>query len=369
MDFAEQLYALSSKAQKQKDHLQTEEAAKNALVMPFINLLGYDVFNPLEVVPEFTADIGVKKGEKVDYAIMKDGSPIILIECKSCDSPLVQENSSQLYRYFSSVSEVRIAILTDGLRYLFFSDLENRNVLDPRPFMEFNLLAIDEALVPELKKLSKPRFDLESALFAASELKYTREIKKVLDAEIESPSDDFIRFFTSRVYTGRFTPAVREQFIDIVKRAVTHFINDKINARLKSAMSADPGTAIPSTPVEVTPSLQEDEGDHDDESAKSKIVTTPEETEGYLIVKSILRETCDVDRVAARDTQSYFGILLDDNNRKPICRLRFNTKQKYLGIITADKSEDKHPIDSLNDIYKHASALQEAVKMYDNENA
>ena len=114
MDFIEQLHALSAKVQKQKDTIQTEEATKNAFILPFISALGYDVFDPCEVVPEFTADVGIKKGEKADYAIFHDGKVIVLLECKKCGTDLSSCHASQLYRYFS-VTEARIAILCDGI--------------------------------------------------------------------------------------------------------------------------------------------------------------------------------------------------------------------------------------------------------------
>ena len=114
MDFIEAIQSLATTAAKRLEHLQTEEATKNALVMPFINILGYNVFDPTEVIPEFSADVGVKKGEKVDYAIIKDGRVIMLVECKASGVDLDQAHASQLFRYFS-VTEARIAVLTNGV--------------------------------------------------------------------------------------------------------------------------------------------------------------------------------------------------------------------------------------------------------------
>lgn len=79
MDLADCVQEIASRAAKQIEHITTEEATKNAFVMPLVNALGYNVFDPTEVVPEFTADIGTKKSEKVDYAIMRDGEPSILM--------------------------------------------------------------------------------------------------------------------------------------------------------------------------------------------------------------------------------------------------------------------------------------------------
>src|SRR5690348_4895174 len=235
MDFIELLQNISSKIIKQKNFINTEEATKNAFVMPFISALGYDVFDPAEVVPEFIADVGIKKGEKVDYAVKHDGKIVMLFECKCCNASLDESHASQLYRYFS-VTEARIAVLTDGIIYRFYTDIEESNKMDPKPFMEFNMLDIQEPLVVELKRLTKQAFNLEDILTVAGELKYTREIKRILNEELNSPSEDFVKFFASQVYSGKLTAGVRVQFAGITKRAFAQFINEHITERLRSAM-------------------------------------------------------------------------------------------------------------------------------------
>lgn len=77
-DFTDRIRDLAAQVRIQLPNIQTEEATKNALIMPFITALGYNVFNPTEVTPELHADVGLKKGEKVDYAILVDGKPAIL---------------------------------------------------------------------------------------------------------------------------------------------------------------------------------------------------------------------------------------------------------------------------------------------------
>ncbi|MCF8111813.1 MAG: type I restriction enzyme HsdR N-terminal domain-containing protein [Desulfobacteraceae bacterium] len=358
MSFSEKIQSLASQLIKQVEHIQTEEATKSALVMPFINALGYNVFDPTEVVPEYTADVGVKKGEKVDYAVLKDGMPIMLFECKWCGSNLDDVHASQLYRYFS-VTDARIGVLTNGINYRFYSDLDAANKMDSKPFLELSLASLNEPLIAELEKLTKPSFDLEEVISTASDLKYTKEIKKILADEYASPSDDFVRLLASQVYSGKLTQSVRKQFAETVKTAFNQFITDKINDRLKYAMekeTASAGTAQEeSQPAEEKPS--ED---------KKTPVTTAEEMEGFHIVKAILRETVDPSRIAPRDTLSYFGILLDDNNRQPICRLYFNREtRKYLALIDENKNEEKVLIEDLNDIYQYCDRLKETVKIYD----
>ena len=227
MDFIETLQALSAKIQKQKDLIQTEEGTKNAFVLPFLSALGYEIFDPMEVVPEFTADadlLGTKKGEKVDYAIMRDGKVIMLFECKAAHTNLDDEHASQLFRYFS-VTETRIAVLTDGIIYRFYSDIEQPHKMDAKPFMEFNMLDIQEYLVPELKRLTKPAFNIDEIVLVAGEMKYSREIKRILGEELGAPTEDFVRFFARRVYNRALTQSVRELFTTITKKAFAQFIN------------------------------------------------------------------------------------------------------------------------------------------------
>jgi len=363
MEFEERLAALATKVQNQREAIQTEEATKNAFVMPFIStILGYDVFNPLEVVPEFTADVGVKRGEKVDYAIMRDGEVQILIECKKSTEPLKIEHASQLFRYFS-VTNARIAVLTNGEVYNFYTDLDAPNKMDDRPFLVLDLADIDETLLPELSKLTKDVFDLDSVISAAEELKYVGSIKRAIAAQFREPEEDFVRLFTTRVYDGRFTQEARTQFTTLVAKASKQFLNEQVNDRLKTALGASYSAPVGAeAPAEAMTSAAAAEDDLDRDT---EIETTLEELEGYQIVKAIACSEVKPDRIAHRDQKSYFAVLLDDNNRKPIARLWFNgKKQKYLGLFDEHKIETKHPIENLDDIYLHAAAIREATQRF-----
>ena len=356
MEFSEKVSALSAKVQNQRETTQTEEAAKNAFVMPFIaTVFGYDVFDPREVVPEFTADVGVKKGEKVDYAIMRDNEVQMLIECKKSSGKLTVENASQLYRYFS-VTNARIAILTNGVEYQFFTDLEAPNRMDSKPFMVLDLSDVDESLLPELRKLTKDSFDLNSVIDAAEKLKYIGAIKRTLAEQFQEPEDEWVKFFAGRVYDGSFTKRAREQFTPLVQEAAAAFLDDQVNIRLKKALES----TRPHTEVETVGS---EEIAEEDLERGTGIETTLEELEGYQIVKAIACSEVKPQRITDRDSKSYFAILLDDNNRKPIARLHFNAKKrKYLGTFDAEKNETRHLVESLDEIYAHADKIREAVR-------
>ncbi len=360
MEIIEQLNSLAVKIKQQSLLIQTEEATKNAFVMPFINkILGYDVFDPTEVVPEFICDVGTKKGEKIDYAIFKGGEIQILVECKKIGEPLNVNHASQLFRYFH-VTNARISILTNGQVYKFFTDLDAPNKMDEKPFLELDILDIDENIVPELLKLTKSAFDVESIVNAAGELKYVSQIKKIFLAQFTNPEEDFVKFFASRVYDGILTQKVREQFNILTRKAAVQLLNDQVNERLKSALSGTVQNA-PAKDVEEDLEVQIATANPPE---LDQIVTTEEELEGFHIVKSIIRTVVDIKRITQRDTKSYFGILIDDNNRKPICRLHFNRSQLYIGLFDADKTETRHPIESLDDIYQFSEQLNTTAQSY-----
>ncbi|WP_407218095.1 type I restriction endonuclease [Enterobacter hormaechei] len=357
MEFTERLNALSTKIRQQIEVINTEEATKTAFVMPFIhNVLGYDVFDPSEVTPEFVCDIGTKKGEKIDYAIMKNNDVQILIECKKIGESLHINHASQLFRYFH-VTNARISILTNGQIYRFYTDLDAPNKMDEKPFLEVDLLDIDENVIPELKKLTKSSFDLESIINAAGELKYVSQIKRILHTQLNNPEDDFVKFFASRVYDGMLTQKVRESFQNLTKKAASQYINDQVNERLKSAI-----TGI--TPAVVEAPTETQQSEDDEQKDESEIITTLEELEGFHIVKAITRAVLKAPRITHRDTKSYCGILVDDNNRKPLCRLHFNRTQKYIGLFDLEKNETRHPISTVDDIYSFADILKATAALY-----
>lgn len=360
MDFKDQIKQLAERVSRLKDSIQTEEATKNAFIMPFINVLGYDVFNPFEVVPEFISDIGTKKGEKVDYAIMREvpgglPEPCLLIECKHWKQALTLHDN-QLLRYFH-VTKARFGILTNGIVYRFYTDLVAANKMDEQPFLEIDLLDLKESQIEELKKFSKPYFDVDQILSTASELKYTSALKTILAQEFTNPSEYFVKFLAKGIYEGVLTAKMVDYFTGIVKKSIAQTISEQITDRLKTALVAEELSLPPTTPtVEAPPPVADKTG--------PVVVTTAEELEGFYIVRAILRPQVPADRIVHRDAQSYFAILLDDNNRKPICRLNFNGQKKFITLFDEAKKETRHELNSLDDIFSHSEALTKTLSSY-----
>lgn len=363
MDFPARLTSLSQKIGQVSDSLGTEEATKTALVMPFLHsVLGYDVFDPSEVIPEFTADIGTKKGEKVDYALVKDGEVRVLVECKKYGEKLTSKHTGQLFRYFS-VSDARLAILTNGSEYEFYTDLDAPNKMDEKPFLTLDLADIDDRVVPEIRKFTKTSFDVDSVVDAAGELKYLSQIRKILEQQLSAPDEDFVQFFSSRVQAGSQTAAVRSRLPDLITKALKQFLNDSSTDRLKSASGPEVRAAacadVPVQGTSAAPTLEIDSG------SDPKVVATDEELEGLGIVKAILEQKLDVSRIKGVDRERYFVIFLDDNIRQPLCRLRFKGGTKKLDIRDSGKWEKRHPIESVKDIFGFEDQLLATASHYE----
>jgi hypothetical protein len=358
MDFKDAIKQLSERIENLRDNLHTEEATKNALIMPFLNILGYDVFNPLEIVPEFTCDIGTKKGEKIDYAIMKDGDPIMLVECKHWEKDL-NLHDNQLLRYYH-VSKAKFGILTNGIIYRFYTDLDKVNVMDEKPFLDVNLLDIKDAQVEELKKFHKSYFNIDVILSSASELKYMGELRAIISKEFTTPSPDFVKFFTKQVYNGVITSKVSGQFVSLVKRSIASYINDTISDRLQAVIKEEDTQTQPHQETD----MQSDELKSED-LKKAKIVTTDEEIESFYIIKSILRGIIPASRITFRDAQTYFSVFIDDNNRRPVCRLYLDSPtNKRLAFLDETKKEHVNKISSIDDIYNYSEQLISAVEKF-----
>lgn len=344
MSIEQTLRVLSDRVRQQSSSMVTEEAVKTAVVLPFLQSLGYDVFNPAEVIPEFTADAVGKKGEKVDYAICVDDEIRILVECKPITTQLDKNHLAQLYRYFS-VTNAKFAILTNGRTFQFHTDLEETNKLDTRPFLSFELSDIQTHLLAELRKFEKSGFDIDGILATAERLKYTSALKNEINKLIEQPSEEFVRLVATGVHEGRFTASVIEQFTGLIRTAFREVIRESVHSRLSSALADTEAVAEPAVVEE--PEIQ----------------TTDEEREGHLIIKAIVRDVLKPARVTLRDQKSYCSILIDNNNRRPLARLHFNRAAKYISLFDGEK-EEKLPLISLDHIYDFSDRLKATAARY-----
>lgn len=356
MDLKDNIEELVKKIEKYKERISNEEMTKTAFILPFFEMLGYDTRNPFEFHAEFTADIADAKGEKVDYAILIDDIPRILIECKDCNNSL-DNCDKQLTRYFN-VTPAKIGILTNGIIYKFYTDLEKPNMMDEKPFLEINLLNIKDYQITELKKFARNSFDIDNILNSAEELKYSNAIKKLLKMEFEKPSENFKTFILNEVYDGVKTQKVKDRFTDTIIKSINEFVNDIVRNKLEGALEGNQRKE--------SKEIVEEEIIKQDEN---KIITTEEEIEAFSIIKSLIRSEFDIERVGYKDTQSYLGIILDNKVSKWICRLYFNGPIKYIRFpeLNDDGIKIKGPkisLGSLNELFNYKEEILKSIKLY-----
>jgi hypothetical protein len=358
MDFIDTLKQFSAKVDTLKSSLQTEEATKTALIMPFFaQVLGYDVFNPLEFCPEYIADVGSKKGEKVDYAILFDGKPVIIIEAKWSgieDELRLDKHGDQLFRYFGTEVATRFGILTNGIIYKFYTDLKDKNVMDLTPFLEINLLNLRDSVVPELKLFCKSYFNSDEVFNHASKLRYSNEIRQYFTSQLAEPSDDFVRLMISSAYSGKKTKDTLDDFRPLVKSTLKAYIDEVIRDKMLQSLNNSTADKTEEPKAEVVP---------EPIPAESKVVTTEEEIEAFYIIKAILSENIDVNKITYKDTQSYFAVLYAGMPTKWICRVRLGNK-RFISFPNEQKEEVYTEIASVQDIYGMKEQLTQSAKRF-----
>lgn len=344
MDLETSVAELANKLREHREILQTEEAAKTTLVLPFLRALGYDIFNPSEVKPEFTCDVGTKKGEKVDYALCVGGEVQMLVECKPVSSELSLKHANQLYRYFAATN-ARISLLTNGVVYQFYTDSDKANMMDDKPFLTFDLESYRKGDLAHLATFQRTDFDLDRIVRQAGNLKLQSQVSTLLRQEFADPSDELIRLIASQIHDGRLTEQVKDRYKSAIGNAISSLIRDGVNERLESAMRGEPDTSVEESDV-----------------PEGAVITTQAEIDGFNIVRAIASAEVNPERVIMRDAKSYCAILLDDNNRRTIARLHFNSPtSRYVGLFEG-KTENRVPVAGPVDIYQHSNDILARIK-------
>jgi len=348
-----EIEALAERSKHAQRHALTEEATKTAVILPLIRALGFDIFNLNEVVPEYVADVGVKKGEKVDFALKIDGEIVMLVEAKPVATNLGKEQYTQLSRYFHA-TEARVAILTNGREVWFFSDTASPNIMDRKPFFVFDIQKHDTSRIEKLAKFQKDVFDKDSILSTATDLRYQRDAVTFFKKQFDEPDEDFVRSVARQIHDGSVGKNVMDRITPAIQSALDQIVKDRIEERL--GVTFQSGTPVPEQPVA-------DTGAGDDSG--TGIVTTDEEIEAFRIVRAIGARMVPVDRITMKDAKSYCAIFFEGNNRKPICRLYFNSKaNRKIGLFGPDKTETKVSVDGPDGLYKFQEEILAVISHY-----
>ncbi len=345
MEIGEAVNNVAKRVLEQVPYVQSEEATKLAMINPFIReVLDYDTTDLTQVQPEFTADIGIKQGEKVDYALMHDGEPMILIEAKVTGTPLDKTEPSHLFRYFAALDTARFGIYTDGLRYLFYTDIDKPNLMDTKPFLVLDLNEVKPEVVEQVGRFVRTEFDAEAIRDSADGLKYVEALQKVIDREFHNPSDEFVRFLMSDVYEGPKTQRAVETFREYTENALKSFVEVNLRARLTAAFGGDVGK-----PKATASEAEKENG------------VTSTEVKAFLIIKALLHDVIEVGRLHLVDRESYSSILIDGSSRKLVCHLRLRDRPfaiDLLSMVDGKRLRRRARLQSVDDIYVHEPTLE-----------
>jgi len=315
MTFADDIAKVAEQVKKRIDVVSGEEATKMGLIVPFISILGYDVFDPTEVIPEYIADFAIKKSgqkEKVDYAISISNSIVMLVEAKARDKK-PEAHDGQLKRYFNGLLSAKVAIVTNGIDYLFFTDLRHDNIMDDEPFFVFNILNYDQKQVENLKFFHRDNFDALVIKRHAEQMVYLSGMTQLVDNLLRSPSDEFIRFLisqlgniASRYEIERITKYVVEKFRPIVKKSIQGSLVELMTQSISKEMGQ---SSEISSPTQLIQEVEEIEDEPEQGNEDAKIETTAEELEAFEKIKSIAEQSTNYAlEVKYKDVVSYFGI-------------------------------------------------------------
>jgi hypothetical protein len=351
---------IAKKYHKNATIITTEEATKNTLIIPFFTALGFDFSEPSEFSPEVFASIGEEKRERIDYALKSGDEYLMLVECKKCKDNLGKNAFNQLSDYFKALRpklNVRIGILTNGLTYKFFSDLDEDNVLDSIPFFHFNILNFDEQKASELKQFEKSTFDINSIIANAREAKLLAAVKEILGGYLVDPPEKFSHFVLSKVFPnllGRRPQELVSTFKRIISEAFNQLILDRVNGKLEQATSQN--VSIDSGPeTEKAPQAAPVAGD-------DGIAATINKIEALAIVKTILRSKGVINRIYLKDYKDSSSILLDNKQQKILIKLYFNDTTKKRIVLGNDKANKKGNQVEIKDVYEICKYSNEIIQ-------
>lgn len=343
-EFKKALLHHSSLVKKRHELCSTEEASKTSLILPFFrDVLGYDVDDPSSFIPEYVSTPGAKKDQRVDYAVIKDGKPEVLIEAK-WNGYSLDGYETQLFNYFSATS-AKLGILTNGVVYRLFGDLDSDNRMDITPFREINMLELTEKDIDDLYPFQKELFNIDEIVDSATEMKYSAEVSALLDRIFTDPDNEFTAFIMKRVYNGKKTAKSAKNFQAIVKRAIDQYLNGRIAAAI---------------------SATKEEQAEEPEKTEDGILTTQEEIEAYYIIRTLLHQSVSPSRIMYKDCKSYFAVLLDGKTTQWVCRLCPSTKAMWQVHFPTDNPNkpDMKYLSSNEELYAYKDRLQSALAKY-----
>lgn len=304
------------------EHCTTEETTKQALILPMLDILGFHAYDPTKVRAEYSADLpGVKNGERVDYALFCQSIPVILIEAKPYNENL-NNHAPQLMRYFNASPEVEFAVITNGREWRFFTDLNNKNVMDDKPFLTINFEKLDQTKITKLSRFCHDNFQADTLRVLAEESVYLSSFTKTISKSLKEVDADFVRYVASHANIGR---QLTQKFIDNITPLVKQAVEKAVSEMVVSGLSNNaPETIQPAQELkENNENTSEEEMVDIVDPNNSKIITTVREQTMLYFTELLLGEN---EQFEWKDTESYLSILYQGKTNRWIYRYYDKTK-------------------------------------------
>ncbi len=307
-----------------REHCTTEETTKQALILPFLDILGFNAYDPQKVKAEYGADFpGVKVGERVDYALFCQGVPVMFIEAKGCKEKM-DNHCPQLSRYFNSTPEVTISAITNGIEWRFFTDLNEKNIMDSTPFLRIMMDDIKDSDAEQLFRFRHDKFKPEALRTLAEESVYISAFVKVVSTSLREVDHEFVRYVAGRANIGR---QLNQRFIETITPLVRQAVERSVSEMVVSGLSSR--TSIPEleSPADVTDNNVIDERADIVDAENPNIVTTYNERILFEKICSIIGPAYELQ---AKDTESYYSILFQGKTNR--WHLRYYDKKTRSNI-------------------------------------
>lgn len=331
MSFKERLQAHAEHVRKVAHLCTTEETTKQALILPLLDILGFSAFDPSKVRAEYHADFpGVKASERVDYALFCGDQAVMYIEAKSHSENLTN-HAPQLARYFNASPNIAISAITNGREWRFFTDLQNRNIMDETPFLTIDVAEISETEAEQLAQFRFDKFQPDTLRSLAEESVYLNALTKAVRSSLRDVDIDFVRYIAGRAGIQRqFTQKFLESITPLAKQAVENAMSAMVVSGLTQKEEAPP-IETPETAAESDPNAPIIDPEN------PKIITTHNERRLLELVKSVLPEDANIE---GKDTERYYSILVDGKVNRWICRYHDNRKRPSVQLHIELKEQD-----------------------------
>jgi len=351
MGFAEDIAKVYEQVRKRAEQVVGEESTKMALILPFLSALGYDIYDPTEVMPEYVADFAIRRSgqlEKVDYALAINDTIVMIVEAKARGQK-AEAHDGQLKKYFNSLLATKVSIVTNGIQYRFFTDLRNTNVMDDEPFFSSNVLEYDSKDIENLKFFHRDNFDVAAISSHAEEMVYLKSLTKLVGDLLRSPSEDFMRFLLGQLglegkklglegkklgLEGKINKKKLDKFEPLIKKSIQNSLVELMTRSLSQEIAQ---------PVEADKPVEPDEIEEIEEEG-SKVETTAEELEAFEKIKTIAASSKNHNlEVKYKDVAAYFGVHVG-NSTWWFLRLYLSPKKKsFVTRLSVDEVKSLAP--------------------------